>query len=474
MSDFEKFSTENLNNRFCVSSSERYVLSLCLQYIDCYIEASSQVSEKTFLDPENRAIFVIMSSLSSLGAQTFDLVSVSDVAQEMGILGSVIKYDYLDALFQSNVSPENLTFHVNRILDSSQRRELCSVLYNDANSIYSESNNETLNASDIIAKAEEDILNISLESLKIEDAKPIVDGLREKLKEFEESPAMVRGLSTGLNILDSVIGGFLPGSLNVLAARPKMGKSSALMNWASHMVFQLKKPILIVDTEMGTEEHQLRLLSHLTKVPEKVIKSGTYVKDNIQFEALYQGVRLMEIAKEKDLYFHKYMPSFNIENVKSLVKKYKARYDIGAFIFDYIKIVEQDQNSTETQALGYLTGSLKDLAGVVGIPIITAVQLGRVAEGKSRVRGDMIADSDRVLRYCNTLMAICKKDSKEIQEDGFSCGTHRIQVLNTRAGGELYQGIDLMFKKPILTITEAEMQSASSILEQREALEENM
>lgn len=462
---------EVLNRAFCTSVSERYVLSLCLRSLDYFIEVSSKLGTEDFLDEENRSIFVVLYSLSAIGSKKFDLASVSGIAQEMGILGTVVSYDYLGALFQSDVSAENLDTHINRVLDASQKKKLCGVLSKKAKFVFDNARNDSHTAVDLISSTEQSVLDISLETLKIEDARPISEGLRGRIKEYEENPAVVRGLPTGFTILDSITGGLLPGSLNVLASRAKIGKSTILMGWASNMAFLHKQPVLIVDTEMGLEEQQLRLLSFLSSVPEKLIKNGLFARDMLQREAVYRSLDIIETAKAKGLYFHKYLPYFNIENVKSLARKYKVKYGIKVLFFDYIKLVEASSGASETQQIGFLTTSLKDLAGELGIPLVTAVQLGRVAKGLSRVSSEMIADSDRVLRYCNLLMALCKKSPKEIEEEGLSCGTHRLQILENRSGSTLYQGIDLVFRKPILTIKEAEMQAGESVLAQREVLE---
>ncbi|MCK5017448.1 MAG: hypothetical protein KAS32_10310, partial [Candidatus Peribacteraceae bacterium] len=206
----------------------------------------------------------------------------------------------------------------------------------------------------------------------------------------------------------------------------------------------------------------------LSGVPERIIKNGLHTRDEKQNDAVYQAVKVMQKMK----LVHKYMPGFRMEDVRSMVRKYHARDKIGALFFDYVKMVELNENFNETQTLGYITSSLKDLAGTLGIPVITAVQLNRTGEGKSRLNSDQIADSDRVLRYCNVLMALAPKLRKEIEEDGIKCGTHRLQILDNRGGSSFYSGIDIMAKRPMITMEEAPSQSSDSLIEQRQVAEE--
>lgn len=262
----------------------------------------------------------------------------------------------------------------------------------------------------------------------------------------------------------------LDGPPNFIANDIVVHNSTLLMNWGIYMCITEKIPVLFIDTEMPTESIQTRMLSAISGVPERIIVNGLYVNDARQSEAVYYALSIMDKMK----YFHKYMPGFRIEDVKSMARKYKVKEDIGAFIFDYIKMVELNDNYNETQTLGYLTSSLKDLAGVLDIPVISAVQLKRDSHEKSRVGSDDVADSDKVLRYCNTLMALTIKKKKEIDESGIQCGTHRLQILDNRGGNSLYSGIDLAYNKPTLTVREAEVQSSESLLEQKQVEEENL
>ncbi len=73
-------------------------------------------------------------------------------------------------------------------------------------------------------------LQISLEAGKSTEAVNIAEGIPELLEEATANPTDVRGLSTGFSRLDEAINGLEPGTLTVLGARPKAGKSAILMN----------------------------------------------------------------------------------------------------------------------------------------------------------------------------------------------------------------------------------------------------
>jgi len=214
----------------------------------------------------------------------------------------------------------------------------------------------------------------------------------------------------------------------------------------------------------------LRLLSILSTVPEREIKSGAFKSDAQSLE----NVRYAQTIKDSGLILHKYYPNFTPEGVAALTRKYHHQGKAMCLIFDYIKLPDADlqlvSNVKEYQALGYLTVALKNLAGQLQIPVITAVQLNREGANKGHVSSANFADSDRILRYANTLLGLAAKPKKEQlemeekygRERSFAAGTHRLQVLDTRAGGTNFEGIDIYFRKQILTMREADEQLSRS------------
>jgi len=100
----------------------------------------------------------------------------------------------------------------------------------------------------------------------------------------------------------------------------------------------------------------------------------------------------------------------------------------------------------ETQVLGQITTGLKDLAGSLDIPLLTAAQLNR--------EGD-VAASDRIAWFADVMMRWEAKSEKEIDDEGMPSGSHRLRITASRNGGVCPEGINFLFHKPTLKITEA-------------------
>ncbi len=459
--------------QFAHPGNEAAVLACVLQDPSNLYEVEAKLSEQDFLTPHHKAIWVVIRSLSQQGVITPDISTIltraGDLDLEKEITGPNVKaYDYIGALFDKSIDASNIDFYLNRMLDASIKLK---VLQASAEIIELTEQNrtltgETLTAETIVEHAQDKFLQLAVDTMREADAVPLADGIDDLLEEIKQTSGGLVGIPTGFKRLDDAIGGLAPGTLTVVGARPKTGKSTLLLNWAKHIAYEYGQPVLYIDTEMSTFEQRLRLLSILSTVPEKEIKTGVFQDDPQSME----NIQYAQDIKDSGLILHKYYPNFTPEGVAALTRKYHHQGKAMCLIFDYIKLPDADlqliSNVKEYQALGYLTVALKNLAGQLQIPVITAVQLNREGANKGRVSSSTFADSDRILRYANTLLALASKPKKEQmelaekygKERAFASGTHRLQILDTRAGGTNFDGIDIYFRKKILTMREADEQ----------------
>ena len=74
------------------------------------------------------------------------------------------------------------------------------------------------------------------------------------------------GLRTGLTDLDNVLGGFRPGSLSILAARPGIGKTALALNIAHHVAVEENQKTLYVSMTEGADEIAWRLICSMVRV----------------------------------------------------------------------------------------------------------------------------------------------------------------------------------------------------------------
>ena len=222
------------------------------------------------------------------------------------------------------------------------------------------------------------------------------------------------------------------------------------MNIADYVAIESTdpKPVLVISTEMYSDEDISRLIAMRAQVKERRVFTGQAYNDpeeKILIEAALHQIKEAKI-------FHRYLPNFNADSICNLINYFKLKYDIGLAIFDYIKLetVRSDgilERRREDQILGDITNALKMSAGILNIPVISACQINN--------RSDLVADSDRIVRYCNTLIEFKSKSPEEleVQSPVEEYGTHWLHVTYCRSGSN--KKIPIAFYKPCSKILEA-------------------
>jgi replicative DNA helicase len=278
------------------------------------------------------------------------------------------------------------------------------------------------------------------------------------LRDRAERPMTIPGLAMGWQKYDVVTQGQKPNELVVVVARSKTGKSAFLLNHAKKFSVNDHLPGLYIDTEMTSREQEDRLLSCVSGVPYEEIVNGMFARDTIYGLASDKQAKLfsaLEIIRSSPLY-HIYMPSFTIEKVTALVRKYYLQHNLAYVIFDYIKLPNSEvndlANAQEYQRLGFITTCLKDLAGICNIPVITAAQANRSGE----MHGDEqdIGGSYRIIQMATRIIFLRKKTDQELATDGWQRGNMKLKIGFQRNGASSADDIDFLFDGPTLRFTE--------------------
>ena len=338
------------------------------------------------------------------------------------------------------VSFSNFSVILNAVLEASLKYKLFIKLEESKELVLSDN---SLSATDVIGKVETNILDLSTNSFSLKEPEDLSVGLLDLIESKKDAKIELSGLSTGYPIFDKLVDGLVPGTLNVVAARKKMGKSAFLTNIALYVAYKEKRPVLYVDTEMSYNEFRFRSLASLSGVKERIIKHGGYTDDQ------YLRIRKAAEALESNLLYHERMPGYTVDKLVAIYKKFKHKHNIGLAIFDYIKEPDSssvDKNRKEYQILGDVTTKLKDLSQNLDIPFLTAVQLSRDLD---------VADSDRIARYADIVAFWSTRAEKELSEFGPSCGSHKLIIKDSRRGGTTGEkGIGYYFFKHHIRVKE--------------------
>jgi replicative DNA helicase len=385
---------------------------------------------------------MVMQSSLSKGADKFDTELLISECNANGVMENVGGIKYLKSINSMKVSPKNFPVYLGSVSEAATKYHLYNTLRTNMSEIVNNAK-EGLSSLDLLSATEADILDLSMRGVNVDEPIHLGEGLKEWLAERKENAVTLSGMSTGYPILDKQIDGMIPTTLLIIAARKKMGKSTLLTNIATHVSVRERTPVLYVDTELHFEEWRTRALANISGVAEREIKHGGYSEET------YRRLLKAEEAINKSVFLHEYMPGYSVDKLVALYKKYKHKENIGLIVFDYLKEPDStsvDRQRKEYQVLGDVTTKLKDLAGQLNVPALTAVQLNRDND---------VADSDRIARYGDVIAHWATRDEDEQEQGGLASGTHKLVIKDTRRGGATSKhGIGYFFFKEQLIIKE--------------------
>lgn len=431
-----------IKEMFCRPTDERALIAYCMKDLSHYFAVCTKLTPADFLYTQHEMTMLLFEALIAKGAEKFETNLIIAEATANGVIDVIGGIKYIKTISSMQVDDGNFDIYFKAVLEASTKYKLHTILTEKINRIEKNAK-DGLESADLLSSVETSILDLSMMGLNINEPINLGDGLEDYINALRYNKIELSGLSTGYPIFDKQIDGMVPGTLLVIAARKKQGKSTLLSNIAVHVAYRLGIPVLYVDTELSFPEWRSRTLATISGVKERDIKHGGY--DDIQYNKLMKASALIDKGK----LFHEYMPGYSVDKLVALYKKYKHKEKIGLIVFDYLKEPDSssvDKQRKEYQILGDVTTKLKDLAGQLNIPALTAVQLNRTND---------IADSDRIARYADVICFWGDRDKEEIQEGGLECGSHKLVIKDTRRGGATSNyGIGYMFFKEFLRIRE--------------------
>lgn len=408
----------------------------------------------------HKYIFIAMMYLYSkkIKPTPLAIMEVLNGEQSKSAVDELGGLEYLVLLEDTNIPEDNLDIFIQKVKQSYTRRSLINISESIKDFVISEKA-EVLNPSEMITYVEQKINDLSINTSSTEEVYKMGDNTEEVLNQRAENPSQVPGLEVGWYEYDKITNGAQPGDLIVVCAPSKVGKSVMLTNWASKIGIDDTIPILYFDTEMNEREQEDRILSKLTGIPHSEIVSGLYVLDTA-FGLAKDKLAKLKVAREKlelGNYYHVYIPHFSLEKVNALARKFVVQLGVKAIFFDYIKIPSNQANFNsmkEYQALGFFTSGLKDLAGLLKVPIFTACQANRNDLDNQSPDANNIGGSYRILQLATKLMFLINKSEEKIAKDGFQNGNQQLIIKYQRNGMSDAPPINIMFYKEILKMEE--------------------
>lgn len=458
-----------MNETIANPASERAVIAGVFNHgSDAFIDVDDIIDVKSFTLEENQIIYSCLKKVFET-SNVVDLPSLLSAAESLGLESSFdnkIPSDHIRAMSNMDIALENVRNHAVKIKKLEIARDIRSRARRVITNVGDVTGDETVDQLINIGESPFFELSATLNS-SVED-KPVSlgDEIDEYICHLEENPSSMLGLSSGFTRFDAAIGGgFRRKCVDLIAARPKTGKSMLADNVAMHISSTLGVPVLMLDTEMSKEDHWNRLLANFSGITINDISTGNFVN-------ISGGKERVEQASEKlkNIPFdYLSIAGKTFEETLSIMRRWiikKVGFDENGrtndcmIIYDYLKLMHSEQindSMKEFQVLGFQITQLHNFTVQYDVPCLSFVQLNR--DGITKESTDVVSGSDRLIWLCSSFSIFKNKSDEEIAEDQGKSGNRKLIPIVTRHGGGLaddYDYINVSMQGEVAKIEEKE------------------
>lgn len=188
----------------------------------------------------------------------------------------------------------------------------------------------------------------------------------------------VSALSTRLNRLDKVTGGFHAGDMIVMAGRPGMGKSLLAQHIMTDLAIR-SVPSAFKSCEMSLEQIGHRAIAAQCKVPYHKLRVG----DLTDYEADLRDKAIKSIAN-RPIYIDASGAS-SIADIHSWAKRLVDDKGVQILVIDHLQLLRPGTRyeGSKVAEIEEISGALKRLAVSLNIPVIVISQLSREVESRN-------------------------------------------------------------------------------------------
>jgi replicative DNA helicase len=183
-----------------------------------------------------------------------------------------------------------------------------------------------------------------------------------------------KGLQTKFPLLDELNGGFFPGQMVIIGARPSIGKSAFAGQIARNVATQGHK-VGIISLEMNNNEIAARLAALDTSIEFRNIYRNLF-RDEAQKEYFYNRVNS---GTSKLPIFITDKTGVSINDIRAGAAALKSRFGLELLMIDYLQLISTDGNKNKNREneISEISRGCKILAKEMQIPVFMLCQLNR-------------------------------------------------------------------------------------------------
>lgn len=394
---------------------EMAVLSLCMRKDKAMIETiENGLVKEDFSDPRNVLIFGTIVDMF-LSSSSIDRFTVTNELERKGELERAGGLRYIYKVGETTAVSSSIKSYISAIREKSDKTKLLR----EIDVIRGKAVSGEKRISEVVDYAISSIsaLKSTGETKGFESLSSVLKTTMIEMSEELKPDSNNKLVKLGFPKLDQMLaGGLKPGSLNILAARPAMGKTALAINMAANVAAN-NKPVAIFSLEMSKQEVSKRFMSACMNRPlTQILYSHKMTPEDS---------REIDNAVSKLSTFPVYIDDtsdINPVTMKSKLTELRAKPESNPalVIVDYLQLMSlPGSNKSRNEEVTTISRQLKLLAKEFGIPIIALSQLSRGAAKRDDHTPQLsdLRDSGAIEQDADTVMFIDRPDYYKTSDD---------------------------------------------------------
>lgn len=363
------------------------VLGLLMKYETVRTKYINNISEDLFELEREKILFNTITDLT-LKNKKIEIPIINEylTIKYKDKIKNICPASWFITLADDILSDANSKFYIDRLFEIKEEKKLQKIL---------ETAQDQKWTTDEIESALKKIIKPKFKYINAKELSLLTSQAIDKAAQKGE---LYIGASLGIKSIDNMLGGFKPGELIIVGARPSVGKTALGLQSALHMTMEKKLSVAFFSLEMSAPSLGIRLLSMCTGINQRKLMY------NPQIEDIEKATKVLETIYKSKLYIA--TTGIKTLNIRKMCYELKKQKNLDAVIVDYIQLITPvNTRSTRTEQVSQISRDLKLIAEEVEIPIIALSQVRRESDQEKRAprlsdlreSGSLEQDSDVVL-----------------------------------------------------------------------------
>jgi replicative DNA helicase len=427
---------------------EKAVLGAALLEAPATAIVLSTLHPEAFYQPGHRLLFEAMRELSATGSAV-DMLTVVQYLRGKATLERAGGLGYVASLTSNINGGAHVEAHCRILLEYHARRTIITA----GTLLQTHGYDEGRDALEVLAEAQQQLtgLHTVLDQRPAQTVADHFDAVFTKLEADVLNPGLT-GVPTGLTFLNDATGGWQPGDLIILAARPAMGKTAVMLHAAREAGLEHEGHVFIASLEMPAPQLVQRLISsEVEGYSNSDLRRGN-IRGGTEEVASIRG----KAARLKNLGHRLHIddtPGITIQQLRAKCHRLHGQHPLGLILVDYIQLMRGDGKGrgNREQEISSISRGLKELAKELNVPVIALSQLSRDVEkrgGQKRPQLSDLRESGAIEQDADIITVLWRGEYYKIDEyeDGSpTAGTLLLDIAKNRNGsvGEIIVGCNL-------------------------------